>query len=153
MNKAQAAEKKAKWLSYCLEIGWDKSELDSLSEIWDEHKDEYGNLRPAKPKVESTSPALLIKALKEIAVYIRHWNEANHSFDIDRLKEIAEEALSSFESIQTSEEKEYREVIDDFQQDEYCKDIIAMVEYQPSILHQIAGIKELFIITKRDGNE
>lgn len=47
MNKNDAAKAKAKWLAYCLEIGFDKSSLDWLSDMWDSHKDENGNLRPS----------------------------------------------------------------------------------------------------------
>lgn len=50
MTKEQAIQAKGKWLSQCLEFGWDKSDLDGLSEVWDKFKDEYGNFRPhAKP--------------------------------------------------------------------------------------------------------
>lgn len=54
MNKLQAAQKKAEWLTYCLSIGFEKSQIDTLSAIWDQFKDEYGNLRPAD---ESPLPA------------------------------------------------------------------------------------------------
>lgn len=46
MNKNEAAKKKAEWLAYCLEIGFPKSDLDGLSNVWDKFKDENGNLRP-----------------------------------------------------------------------------------------------------------
>lgn len=45
-SKDRAIKKKAEWLSYCLEIGWEKSQLDALSDVWDRFKDENGNLRP-----------------------------------------------------------------------------------------------------------
>lgn len=45
MDKKQTIIKKAKWLEYCLEIGWQKSQLDDLSAIWDKYRDEYGNFK------------------------------------------------------------------------------------------------------------
>nr|WP_298660285.1 hypothetical protein [uncultured Flavobacterium sp.] len=40
----KAVESCTKWLSYCIEIGWDKSQLDALETIWWEHRDNNGNL-------------------------------------------------------------------------------------------------------------
>lgn len=34
----------AKWLVYCLEIGYSKSQIDALEALWWEHHDEQGNL-------------------------------------------------------------------------------------------------------------
>lgn len=34
----------AKWLSFCLEIGWDKKQLDALEALWWKHHDDDGNL-------------------------------------------------------------------------------------------------------------
>lgn len=45
MTKLQAAQAKAQWLSQCLDFGWQKSDLDGLSEVWDKFKDENGNMR------------------------------------------------------------------------------------------------------------
>ena len=33
----RAYAKCAKWLAYCLEIGWNKSQLDALEKLWWEH--------------------------------------------------------------------------------------------------------------------
>jgi hypothetical protein len=33
------------WLSYCLAIGWKKSDLDFLESLWWKYHDDYGNLR------------------------------------------------------------------------------------------------------------
>lgn len=46
MRKEQAAMRKAEWLAYCLEMGWQKKHLDELSALWDKYKDEYGGFRP-----------------------------------------------------------------------------------------------------------
>lgn len=57
-TKEKAIKKKAQWLAYCLEIGWEKSQLDELSAVWDRFKDEHGNIRkepdtnPANPRKE-----------------------------------------------------------------------------------------------------
>jgi hypothetical protein len=34
----------ARWLSYCLSIGWDRKDLDRLEQIWWEFHDERGRL-------------------------------------------------------------------------------------------------------------
>ena len=39
----QKAEKCAKWLSYCLEIGWRKSDLPELQKLWMNGHDDKGN--------------------------------------------------------------------------------------------------------------
>jgi hypothetical protein len=46
MNKMDAAKKKATWLAYCLEIGWERKDLDGLSDTWDKYYDEEGNRKP-----------------------------------------------------------------------------------------------------------
>ncbi len=35
----------ARWLSYCLSIGWKHADLDELERMWWEHHDERGKLR------------------------------------------------------------------------------------------------------------
>lgn len=37
--------KLARWLSYCLSIGYKKTDLNGLTKIWRQHKDEHGNLK------------------------------------------------------------------------------------------------------------
>lgn len=64
MTKEQAARAKAQWLSGCLEFGWQKSDLDGLSEVWDKFKDENGNLRPAAPSTSGVN--VLLEALEDI---------------------------------------------------------------------------------------
>ena len=66
MNKEQAIKKKAEWLSYCLNIGFPKSDLDELSNIWDKFKDENGNLKeqPSTP-TEQDEKDKLIEQLKK----------------------------------------------------------------------------------------
>lgn len=49
MNINKAARKKADWLAYCLEIGWEKDHLDGLSKLWDDYYDENGNVKPLHP--------------------------------------------------------------------------------------------------------
>lgn len=44
MRTSRAIAACAKWLSYCLEIGWPKSALDKLEELWWEYHDDYGRL-------------------------------------------------------------------------------------------------------------
>lgn len=34
----------AKWLAYCLEIGWQKSDLEDLEKIWWKFRDKNGKL-------------------------------------------------------------------------------------------------------------
>jgi hypothetical protein len=34
----------AKWLSYCLAIGWSRSDLDRLEQLWWKYHDDRGNL-------------------------------------------------------------------------------------------------------------
>lgn len=43
MSKNKVLLKKAKWLAYCLEIGWDKELLPELERIWDSYYDKFGN--------------------------------------------------------------------------------------------------------------
>ena len=40
----QAIRKCADWLSYCLSIGWRKSDLDALQALWWKYHDENGEL-------------------------------------------------------------------------------------------------------------
>jgi hypothetical protein len=35
----------AKWLSFCLSIGWSKSDLDALEALWWKYRDDNGVLR------------------------------------------------------------------------------------------------------------
>lgn len=35
----------AQWLSYCIGIGWDKSSLDFLEQLWWDYHDRTGRLR------------------------------------------------------------------------------------------------------------
>lgn len=151
MNKLQAATKRAEWLKFCLEIGWDKSELGELAAIWDEHKDEYGNLRPVKQKVESTSPTPLIKALQAIyssldigiPYYAYGDNEAACSMAqyINQAREYAGQALSSFESLHQGEGWKEQEEQDEIWV-EFVKDVLNSGVSQEEI-------KSKFIITKR----
>lgn len=45
-DKSKAAMKRAKWLAYCLEIGWDKHLLPRLEKVWDSYYNENGIRRP-----------------------------------------------------------------------------------------------------------
>lgn len=55
-QKMRGAKMRAKWLAYCLEIGWSKDSLDRLGDIWDANHDEAGNLiRIAEVKVDAAS--------------------------------------------------------------------------------------------------
>jgi hypothetical protein len=45
MRTSKAIKACAEWLSYCLSIGWPKSELDALESLWWKYHDEYGNLK------------------------------------------------------------------------------------------------------------
>lgn len=40
----EAIRKCAEWLSYCLKIGWPRSSLDELQELWWKYHDNNGNL-------------------------------------------------------------------------------------------------------------
>lgn len=40
----------AKWLQCCLRVGWPKSSLDDLEQLWWRYHDRYGNL--IAPEVE-----------------------------------------------------------------------------------------------------
>jgi hypothetical protein len=35
----------AKWLKYCIEIGWDKSQLDALQKLWMDNHDDQGKFK------------------------------------------------------------------------------------------------------------
>lgn len=47
MPTARAIEACAKWLSYCLRIGWRKTDLDELEALWWKYHDEQGHLYDA----------------------------------------------------------------------------------------------------------
>jgi hypothetical protein len=51
-QKMKVIRKKAEWLKFCLDIGWDKSQLDELDKLWDKFKDEAGNLKPVVASTE-----------------------------------------------------------------------------------------------------
>ena len=38
----------ARWLSYCIEIGWEKNELDDLEALWWKYHDDQGHLIAAR---------------------------------------------------------------------------------------------------------
>ena len=100
MSKEQAAMRKAEWLLYCLEIGWQKKHLDDLSAIWDKYKDEYGGFKPL-PISEPTEDTLRVQqsrerlrykeALEKIVSFCdkHRLNETGHGL----IKSIADEAL------------------------------------------------------------
>jgi hypothetical protein len=46
MNTKQAIEACARWLGYCLELGWSKNQLDALEELWWKYHDERGEWKP-----------------------------------------------------------------------------------------------------------
>jgi hypothetical protein len=48
MRTQKAIRECAEWLSYCLRLGWKKSQLDRLEEIWWEFHDDNGKLRDAR---------------------------------------------------------------------------------------------------------
>jgi hypothetical protein len=53
--KRKAVQACAKWLAYCLEIGYTKNQLDALEKIWWDGHDVNGNLKPAdKPAIDDT---------------------------------------------------------------------------------------------------
>jgi len=39
----------AKWLSHCLDMGWEKSALDGLEKIWWEYHDDVGSFTLPEP--------------------------------------------------------------------------------------------------------
>jgi|WetSurMetagenome_2_1015567.scaffolds.fasta_scaffold00103_11 hypothetical protein len=44
MKNTKAIMNCAKWLSYCLKIGWNKKDIDELEKLWWKFHDEMGNL-------------------------------------------------------------------------------------------------------------
>ena len=48
-----AVRRCAEWLAYCLEIGWNKADLDFLESLWWKYHDERGNLKAATEKVSA----------------------------------------------------------------------------------------------------
>jgi len=44
MRKDEATMKCAKWLAYCLKIGWRRDDLDRLEALWWQYHDENGGL-------------------------------------------------------------------------------------------------------------
>ncbi len=53
--RAIAYKKCAKWLAYCLDIGWDKSSIDGLEKLWWEHHDHNGNFVKSESKLTPPS--------------------------------------------------------------------------------------------------
>jgi hypothetical protein len=53
MRTSRAIKQCAEWLSYCLKIGWPKSALDQLEDLWWQYHDDYGRLTSAKLKGET----------------------------------------------------------------------------------------------------
>jgi len=45
MSEGKAIIACARWLSYCLSIGWRKDQLDALEALWWKYHDENGVLR------------------------------------------------------------------------------------------------------------
>lgn len=41
----KAIKECAQWLAYCLSIGWSKSDLDALEELWWKYHDYQGRLK------------------------------------------------------------------------------------------------------------
>jgi hypothetical protein len=50
MRTGQALWHCARWLKYCLSIGWTKSDLDALEHLWWECHDDHGRLIQPKQK-------------------------------------------------------------------------------------------------------
>jgi hypothetical protein len=49
MKSKRAITKCAKWLAYCLEIGWDKKDLPELEKLWWKHRSkDTGELKKSK---------------------------------------------------------------------------------------------------------
>ncbi|QPF81703.1 hypothetical protein IC762_12465 [Bradyrhizobium genosp. L] len=44
MPKKKAIMACARWLAYCLQIGWKRSDLDRLETLWWEYHDDNGEL-------------------------------------------------------------------------------------------------------------
>lgn len=40
----RAIEACGRWLVFCLKMGWQKSDLDKLEQLWWEYRDDNGNL-------------------------------------------------------------------------------------------------------------
>lgn len=45
MRTGKAIRECAEWLSYCLSIGWRKSDLDALESLWWQYHDDRGQWR------------------------------------------------------------------------------------------------------------
>lgn len=54
MKARRKIEKCAKWLAYCLEIGWKKSQLDELEKLWMQGHDDNGNVIAIKPNTPNS---------------------------------------------------------------------------------------------------
>lgn len=79
-KERKSMEAKAKWLAYCLEIGFiDKSQLDSLDKLWDKFKDPEGNFK--KEKEESQDEL---------------WTEVTRLHNIYAFKELSDKLKSKF---------------------------------------------------------
>ena len=46
MRTHRALRDCAEWLRYCLIIGWQKSQLNALEDLWWQYHDDSGALRP-----------------------------------------------------------------------------------------------------------
>ena len=65
--RQRKAKKCAEWLAYCLEIGWDKSQIDALEKLWMDNHDDNGNFKAqlqqggvVRPEVEGAKEGELL---------------------------------------------------------------------------------------------
>lgn len=62
----RAQEQCAKWLAYCLRIGWDREQLDALENLWWQGHDAQGNSKQFDhPALESAADAVAIVGMIE----------------------------------------------------------------------------------------
>ena len=68
MRQRDAVKECAKWLAYCLSIGWKEAELVELERMWWVHHDKYGNrIKLPPPPLEKTPWELVRKHQKELS--------------------------------------------------------------------------------------
>jgi len=82
MNKQQALIKKAEWLAQCIEFGWEKDQLEDLSNLWDKFKDEYGQMRN-DPFAESPAPSSPEGWVSEAELLAKWQAEAEEMYPVE----------------------------------------------------------------------
>lgn len=112
MSTQKGEIKCARWLEYCLSIGWDKSQLDKLQEIWNKYHDEHGNLRS---EVESRHDSREQKEISEqikglIYLNCGHLDSGGYYLDDKKIDEAAKDLFDFFKESLTEKQSRIDEL-------------------------------------------